>query len=145
MRIFEEGCGKVCGKCGKLCVKRSVFPAFSPKHAIFGMFSTAHPCGKPPGGGAKTRCLCGGIIAPDRFMLYYTIGICVRTVQASSWKCFGQAFSKACGFQRRSLGRPPQRANFFLGVSFLLAFFFAPPSCKEKSGQRVSVCSRKHT
>ena len=53
-------------------------------------------------------------------------------------KSFARAFSKARR-SRRDRRSPPRRRNSPLGVSFLLAFFFAPPSAKEKSGKRPKV------
>ena len=49
-------------------------------------------------------------------------------------KSFGQAFSKACAVEGEQPSSPSADGEMSHGVSFLIAFFFAPPFCKEKSG-----------
>jgi len=49
-------------------------------------------------------------------------------------KSFGQAFSKACAVEGAKPSSPSADGEISHGVSFLIAFFFAPSICKEKSG-----------
>ena len=50
---------------------------------------------------------------------------------------FAQAFLKACGFQRRSLGRASQRAKFSLRRFFLIVFSLRLLLAKKKRLRRL--------
>ena len=88
----------------------------------------------PPGGGAKTRCLCGGIIAPDRMVPHKNIGSCVRTAQKARWQCFDKTFSKvfrAPAAKRRS--RVATRETSYRHFLFAKLFLLCLLQAKEKA------------
>jgi hypothetical protein len=51
---------------------------------------------------------------------------CGKNASRHHFGSLGQAFLKACGFQRRSLGRASQRAKLLNGVSLFGSFSLAP-------------------
>ena len=82
----------------------------------------------------NTRCLCGTINDPDRFVLHKNIGICVRTALTSSRECFDKTFSKvfrAPAAKRRS--RVATRETSYRHFLFAKLFLLCLLQAKEKA------------